>query len=154
MSFFLLCKNEPESLLHALCDCSLVRRLWLNISSSLSSKFFSNLNLKGWLKKWSNSNLVTSFHSSILWKDVFPIFCWCIWSSSNKVAMEGASFVHHKILKRAKALTIEFFFSLPHKGDHPSKAITLIGCSHFVKLNTDGFVLGSEIRGRQVLEEC
>ena len=70
-----LCKNELESLLHALCDCSLVRPLWLNIGSSLPPEFFSSLNLKEWLKKWSNSSLVTSFHSSILWKDVFPIFC-------------------------------------------------------------------------------
>uniref|UniRef100_A0A2N9FRC0 RNase H type-1 domain-containing protein n=1 Tax=Fagus sylvatica TaxID=28930 RepID=A0A2N9FRC0_FAGSY len=52
--------------------------------------------------------------------------------------MEGASFVPHEILKRAKALA---------KGDHPSKAITLIGWQPpppgFVRLNTYGSVLGN-----------
>ena len=61
--------------------------------------------------------------------------------------MEGTNFLPHEILKKAKALAVEFFFSLPHKGDRPPKTTTLIGWQPpppgFIKLNTDGSILGN-----------
>ena len=95
----------------------------------------------------ATSDFETRFHPSIFWRDIFPILCWNIWAAQNKVAIEGANFLPHEILKKAKALAIEFFFSLPHKGDRPPKTATLIGWQPpppgFIKLNSDGSVLGN-----------
>ena len=140
-----LCKTEPENCVQVLRDCSLVWPIWFNIGSTLPPNFFSSIPVKDWVKKWSFSNFETTFHHSIHWKDVFPILCWSIWTSRNKIAMEGANFVVHDVLKRAKSLAIEFFFSLPHKGDKPPKSTILIGWRlpphGYVKLNTDDSVL-------------
>ena len=61
--------------------------------------------------------------------------------------MEGVLFIPSGVLKRVKFLAIEFFFSLSTKGDKLAKSDTLIGWQHpprdFVKLNTDGSVLGN-----------
>jgi ribonuclease HI len=117
------------------------------MGSVLPQDFFLVSNVKAWIKTWSTSTLDTSFHPSIRWKDVFPLLCWSIWSARNKVAMEGALLIPSKVLKRAKSLAIDFFFSLPTKGDKLAKSDTLIGWQHsphdFVKLNTDGSVLGN-----------
>ena len=77
----------------------------------------------------------------------FPYFFVGVFGLLAIKLLEGASFVPHEILKKAKALAIEFFFSFPHKGDHPSKVTTLIGWhpppQGFVKLSTDESVLGN-----------
>uniref|UniRef100_A0A2N9FQ21 Reverse transcriptase domain-containing protein n=1 Tax=Fagus sylvatica TaxID=28930 RepID=A0A2N9FQ21_FAGSY len=142
-----LCKTEPESLMHALRDCSLVKPVWLSIGSSPPPDFSTSLNTKAWIKQWSTSTLATTFHTSILWKDVFPLLTWSIWSSRNKLAMEGVPFIPTEVVKKAKSLAIEFFFSLPCKGTALPKSTTLIGWQHpptgYAKLNTDGSVLGN-----------
>ena len=142
-----LCKTEPESLLHILRDCALVRLLWYNIGSLIPSNFFSSSNIKKWMMHLATSDFETRFHPSIFWRNIFLILCWNIWAARNNVAMEGASFLPHEILKKAQALAIEFFFSLPHKGDRPPKTTTFIGWQPppfgFIKLNTNGFVLGN-----------
>ena len=142
-----LCKSKSESLIHNLRDCPLVQPIWCNMGSVLPQDFFLVSNVKAWIKTWSTSTLDTSFHPSIHWKDVFPLLCWSIWSARNKVAMEGALFIPSRVLKRVKSLAIEFFFSLSTKGDKLAKSDTLIGWQHpprdFVKLNTDGSVLGN-----------
>ena len=69
------------------------------------------------------------------------------WSSCNKLAMEVVPFIPTEVVKKAKSLTIEFFFLLPCKGAALPKSTTLIGWQHaptsYVKLNTDGSVLGN-----------
>ena len=58
--------------------------------------------------------------------------------------MEGFIFQPTEVLKKAKSLAIDFFYSLPQKNDKPPKIATLIGWTPpigFVKLNTDGLVL-------------
>uniref|UniRef100_A0A2N9H7K2 RNase H type-1 domain-containing protein n=1 Tax=Fagus sylvatica TaxID=28930 RepID=A0A2N9H7K2_FAGSY len=61
--------------------------------------------------------------------------------------MEGVPFIPTKVVKKAKSLAIEFFFSLPCKGTALPKSTTLIGWQHpptgYAKLNTDGSVLGN-----------
>jgi ribonuclease HI len=59
--------------------------------------------------------------------------------------MEGFIFQPTEVMKKAKSLAIDFFYSLPHKNDKPPKVETLIGWTPpptgFVKLNIDGSVL-------------
>uniref|UniRef100_A0A2N9HWM1 Reverse transcriptase domain-containing protein n=1 Tax=Fagus sylvatica TaxID=28930 RepID=A0A2N9HWM1_FAGSY len=68
-----------------------------------------------------------------------------LWSARNKVVMEGFIFQPTEVMKKAKSLAIDFFYSLRHKNDKPPKVETLIGWTPpptgFVKLNTNGSVL-------------
>jgi ribonuclease HI len=61
--------------------------------------------------------------------------------------MEGVPFIPTEVVKKAKSLAIEFFFSLPCKGTELPKSTTLIGWQHpptgYAKLNTDGSGLGN-----------
>ena len=100
-----------------------------------------------WVRKWSSSSLPCPFNSQILWKEMFPIFAWTIWSSHYKTTMEGTSFDGTYILKWAKSLSVEFFY---HRFDMPTsirKEPVLIGWTPppfgFVKLNSDGSTFGN-----------
>jgi hypothetical protein len=138
-----LCKSDSESTLHIFRDCSVVKPLWLTVGAS--PEFFSSSNIFSWVKTWISSDLPTSFHQSLRWKDVFHIFCWSLWYARNKVVMEGFIFQPIEVMKKAKSLAIDFFYSLPHKNDKTPKVETLIGWTPpptgFVKLNTNGSVL-------------
>ena len=61
--------------------------------------------------------------------------------------MEGVPFIPTEVVKKAKSLAIEFFFSLPCKGTALPKSTTLSGWQHpptgYAKLNIDGSVLGN-----------
>ena len=120
-----------------------MKPLWLIVGAP--PEFFSSSNIFSWVKTWVSSDLPNSLHQSLRWKDVFPIFCWSLWSARNKVVMEGFIFQPTEVMKKAKSLAIDFFYSLSHKNDKPPKVETLIGWTPpptgFVKLNTDGSVL-------------
>jgi ribonuclease HI len=108
--------------------------------------FFSSSIVKDWVKCWSHSSLQTSIQL-LLWKEIFPILCWIIWSTRNKVAFEGLEFNHQQIFHRVKSLAIDLHFSLPQQRDKPNKTNFLLGWTPpplgFFKLNTDGSAQGN-----------
>jgi hypothetical protein len=113
-----------------------------------------------WVHKWSSSSLPCSFNSQILWKDIFPIFAWTIWSGRYKTTMEGTPFDGTYILKRVKSLILEFFYHRSDMSTSIRKEPVLIGWTPppfgFVKLNSDGSAFenpGSSGAGR-VLRDC
>jgi hypothetical protein len=75
------------------------------------------------------------------------------WSSCNKLAMEVVPFIPTEVVKKAKSLTIEFFFSLPCKGAALPKSTTLIGWQHLgiqdllVRVVCCGIVMGIGLVG-------
>ena len=141
-----LCKATQESPLHILRNCPCVQPLWLNFGLSSPSDFFSPSIVKDWIKLWSHSSLQTP-SQFLLWKDVFPIICWTIWSARNKVVFEGLGFNHQQIMHCVKSLAIELHFSLPQQVDKLVKTSSFIGWTPppfgFFKLNTDGSALGN-----------
>ena len=129
------CKVAPETPLHLLRDCPRVTPIWQKIGLPALPDSFSSPNISIWMKSCSQSSLTTSIHSVMLFKDIFPILCWTIWTARNKDAFEGADFNHSVIFQRVSLLALELKFSLPQKVDKPFKESILIGW----KLNTDGF---------------
>uniref|UniRef100_A0A2N9EFE1 Reverse transcriptase domain-containing protein n=1 Tax=Fagus sylvatica TaxID=28930 RepID=A0A2N9EFE1_FAGSY len=121
--------------------------IWQKIGLPTLPDSFSSSNISSWMNACSHSPLTTSIHSVLLFKDIFPILCWTIWTARNKTAFEGAEFNHSTIFKRFSSLAIELKFSLPQKVDKPPKEKILIGWkpppSGFLKLNTDGSALGN-----------
>jgi hypothetical protein len=142
-----LCQSAPETSPHILRDCPRVLPLWQNIGiPTLLDSFFSP-NISYWMQSCSNSSLSTSLHSKLLFKDIFPILCWSIWTARNKTAFEGTEFNQSAIAQQLSSLAIELKFSLPQKIDKPPKETVLIGWKPpppgFLKLNTDGSALGN-----------
>ena len=142
-----LCKGASETPLHILRDCPRVAPIWQKIGLPTLPDSFSSSNISNWMNACSHSSLTTSIHSVLLFKDIFSILCWTIWTARNKTAFEGTEFNHSTIFKRFSSLAIELKFSLPQKVDKPPKEKILIGwkppSSGFLKLNTDGSALGN-----------
>jgi ribonuclease HI len=142
-----LCTHDKESLLHILRDCDMVKPVWTNLNTPLPSDFFSPSSIKTWIHEGSTSSFHTTSLHGVHWRDLFPLICWYIWTARNKTVMEGTPFQAQDVLKKAKAFAVEFFFSISPVHNQVTKSNTLIGWlpppSGFMKLNTDGSVLGN-----------
>jgi hypothetical protein len=123
-----------------------VSPIWQNIGIPTLPDSFSSSNISYWMKSCSNSSLPTSLHSVLLFKDIFPILCWSIWTARNKTAFEGAEFNHSAIFQRFPPWRLNLNSPFPKRLTNLPKKL-LIGWKPpppgFLKLNTDGSALGN-----------
>ena len=92
VDFFNYNWTPPHVLVSTLCaefSCELCYELFMSCCELLS--------FSAWISTTRLAVCFIKLHPKILWKEVFPILTWTIWSSHNKVAMEGDNF--NKMIK-------------------------------------------------------
>ncbi|KAL7248212.1 hypothetical protein ACSBR2_003009 [Camellia fascicularis] len=133
-----LCGSSPETILHALRDCTSAKRFWdsIIIPTKLSPSF--NLSSTEWLK--INCLSTDPHSSSIPWAFVFPLACWTIWKNRNSAYFEPTPSNPLKPTWTIALATEWYHLSYTSK----PRATKTIACSwkpppiHCFKLNTDG----------------
>ena len=77
------CHTEAESILYALRDCPVSKRIWLQLGRQTSDSLFSNHNLQEWLSSNAKSD---QHHSSghVPWFQVYLFAIWMIWIDRNE----------------------------------------------------------------------
>ena len=99
-------------------------------------------------------NDTTSKYPYIPWKFVFPFTAWTIWSARNKFVMENIPFSPNEILDKTLSLSTNLYYSLLATKPSPHPSSINISWLHtpppppptgYYKLNTDGFVLHSNL---------
>lgn len=77
------CHREAESVIHALRDCPISKRIWQQLGRQVIDSFFSNQNLQEWLS--SNAKFGQQFGlGHIPWYQVFLFAIWMIWKDRNQ----------------------------------------------------------------------
>ena len=91
-----VCKNEAESIDHALLDCvfsSLVWNLWLE----------NPLNSHGIKLSFLDSSIFVLSHATIQISELFFTIAWAIWFNWNKVTHEGCRLIPNQVWQLAKS---------------------------------------------------
>ena len=77
-----VCQREPESILHALRDCSSVKAVWHYLGIQATNRKFWNANLQEWLN--ANGRMFKSLiDGKPPWSMIFPFAVWNVWKSRN-----------------------------------------------------------------------
>ena len=102
------CHREPESILHALRDCPVSKRIWQQLGRQATEAFFSNQNMREWLRL--NAQSGHHFGSiQIPWCQVFLFTIWLIWKDRNQLVFRNKNLnpnLEKDILDRAS----EYFY--------------------------------------------
>ena len=83
-----ICRNGPESILHALRDCPSARDIWHQLGVPPSDSVFFVANLKDWLVFNCNSKL-RQRAGQLPWFQVFLFAIWMIWKNRNHFVFKG-----------------------------------------------------------------
>ncbi|KAK4578315.1 hypothetical protein RGQ29_028437 [Quercus rubra] len=83
-----ICRNGPESILHALRDCPSARDIWHQLGVPPSDSVFFVANLKDWLVSNCNSKL-RQRAGQLPWFQVFLFAIWMIWKNRNHFVFKG-----------------------------------------------------------------
>ena len=130
-----LCQQAVETIIHALCDCTVVKPIWHQLNAEAFYSFFFKSELLEWLEKNGRENIVIP-QSPIPWRYTFLFAIWVIWLKRNHSA---AAEIRHR--------TLEFYLY----GLGPRNSPKLIKkhirwerpIQGWMKLNTDGSSLGN-----------
>ena len=83
-----ICREEKETVLHALRDCPRARALWLQLGVRNMNQDFWRSEPQDWFA--SNGSLGSrTMHGKSQWSMLFSFAIWMLWKSRNQVVFTG-----------------------------------------------------------------
>jgi len=142
---FPLCHAYSESILHALCDCEVVKQVWYQLGENRGSSSFFSSNLQDWLEVNGTKQGTVGRHA-VSWSIIFLFAIWLIWKQRNQVVFNGQR-PNPCLAKDISHRALELYFYASSYKDAITRVCKPICWSKlacgWVKLNTDGSSLGN-----------
>lgn len=140
-----LCKKEPESILHALRDCDLVRVVWNELGALGVDRGFFASNLGDWMM--TNGKLDIALNKfSPPWKIIFSFAVWNLWKNRNQAVFKRWP-QNSNLVQDIINSAVEFFHcAVSTKHFQPRVTIQVRWerpDQGWMKINTDGSSLGN-----------
>ena len=98
-----LCHSTPETTIYILRDCPAILPIWNDLAHHTFPMGFLTSNLPNWLQFMATSTSPTLGLPHIPWRTTFPLAVWIIWSTCNKLVMEGRPFISQHVIDKIKA---------------------------------------------------
>ena len=140
-----LCQKHPETIIHSLRDCDLVKEVWANLGVQGTSSGFYGSTLNLWLSENAKAAHTVGQHN-LPWKSVFLFAIWTIWKRRNLLVFQNKplnSNLHSEILHKVLEFT-HCAVNIREATHHVLKPVRwekpAIG---WRKLNSDGSSLGN-----------
>lgn len=129
-----LCHLIPETTIHILRDYPVILPIWNDLTNDTLPPGFLMSNLLDWLKLMATSSSVTLSLPHIPWRTTFPLAAWIIWSTHNKLVMEGQPFISQLVIDKIKTTSQDIFYTLLAKTAHIKSNIIHIGWNNMMVL--------------------
>lgn len=140
-----ICTSNPESIIHALRDCSFEKLCWNKLGfTNEFPKFFTGY-LCSWFRSFSQTNKVIQ-HPAVHWSTVFLFGVWTLWQYRKKVVFQHKTHIvtiHEEIMHRAVECS---YCAQKSKASTPRISVQIRWekpRQNWHKLNTDGASLGN-----------
>ena len=102
-----LCHQEPETIIHALHDCMVVKPIWNQLGRGQSDQAFYGSELPEWLEiNGKESHTYPS--NQIPWRYVFLLAIWIIWLKRNQLIFQNKG-THSTAVVEIKKRAMEYF---------------------------------------------
>ena len=139
------CHNRPESIIHALRDCHVLKTIWHQLGISCLDISFFSANMQDWLMSNCKDKGVRS-SGQAPWNQIFMFAIWTIWKGRNQLVFENKN-LKSSMAKDIFYQALEYFHCAGKLLVSIRKILKQVcwekPCSGWLKLNTDGSVLGN-----------
>lgn len=140
-----ICREEKETVLHALRDCPRARALWLQLGVRNMNQDFWRSEPQEWFA--SNGSLGSrTMHDKSQWSMLFSFAIWMLWKSRNQVVFMGKA-QNPNLLTEIENHVTEFMYCV--SSSRCSVPRVVVACrwekppEGWMKLNSDGCAAGS-----------
>lgn len=139
------CLKETETIIHALQNCDLVKRVWNELGVVGFDRDFFALDLENWMATNGKSKKPRD-ENQPPWKIIFSFAVCIIWKNRNQHVFNNKAQSPH-IAKDIMSKSVEYFVCAYPKKGKPHTVIKQIHWDkpeeRWMKLNTDGSSLGN-----------